>query len=148
MTEKLKPYVEIYSDGACRGNPGPGGWGAVVRTGGSDNDIFGFKKHTTNNEMELKGAIEGLKSITESSSVTLFTDSKYLVNGMKSWIHGWKKNNWRTAAKKPVKNKELWQALDIESKRHDVTWEWVKGHDGHPENERADALANHAIDVN
>ncbi len=147
MTEKKhEPAIEIYCDGACRGNPGPGGWGALLRSGKKEKELKGYKPHTTNNEMELTAAIESLNALKKKSSVTVFTDSKYVMQGITSWIKTWVKNNWRTAGKKPVKNRELWEALLKASERHDVKWTWVKGHNGHPENERADELANEAID--
>jgi ribonuclease HI len=145
---KKSSVVEIFSDGACRGNPGPGGWGVILRAGGSEKELLGYKKKTTNNEMELTAALMGLKALNKSCEVILVTDSDYLVKGITEWIKGWKKNNWRTAAKKPVKNRELWEAIDKEAAGHKVRWVWVRGHNGHPENERADALANLAIDEN
>lgn len=139
--------VEIFTDGACRGNPGPGGWGVLLRCNGTEKTLFGGEQDTTNNRMELMAAIEGLKSLTRRCTVDLTTDSQYVRKGITEWIHNWKKNNWRTAAKKPVKNAELWQALDALVSQHDVSWHWVKGHSGHPENEMADALANQGIDA-
>jgi len=138
--------VEIITDGACRGNPGPGGWGAVLRYGQYEKDLYGYQADTTNNQMELMAAIQGLEALTRPSSIVLTTDSNYLRQGITQWIHGWKKNNWRTAAKKEVKNKELWIRLDAASKPHNIEWKWVKGHSGHVDNERADDLANRAID--
>jgi len=137
--------VEIYTDGACSGNPGPGGWGAVLRWRGTERELFGGEPATTNNRMELTAAIEALRALTRPSVVVLTTDSVYVKNGVTSWIHKWKRNGWRTADKKPVKNADLWQALDAEAGRHEVTWEWVKGHAGHPDNERADALARKGV---
>ncbi len=140
--------VEIFTDGACSGNPGPGGWGAILRYKGVEKELYGFSAHTTNNQMELTAAIEALKALKRSCTIILTTDSQYVKNGITKWIFTWKKNNWRTANKKPVKNKELWIALDKEIQRHDLKWNWVKGHDGHPENERADELARKAIKEN
>ena len=137
--------VEIYTDGACSGNPGPGGWGAVLRWRGTERELFGGEPATTNNRMELTAAIEALRALTRPSVVVLTTDSVYVKNGVTSWIHNWKRNGWRTADKKPVKNADLWQALDAEAGRHEVTWKWVKGHAGHPDNERADALARQGV---
>ena len=133
--------VVIYTDGACSGNPGPGGWGAILTMGAVRKELQGGEAETTNNRMELMAAIQSLEALKQRCNVTLFTDSNYVKNGIMSWIHGWKKNGWRTADKKPVKNAELWQRLDAARLRHDVTWQWVKGHAGHPENERADELA-------
>ena len=138
--------VEIFTDGACRGNPGPGGWGALLRSGDNEREVWGGEVETTNNRMELTAAIEALKALHHSCEVKLTTDSVYVRDGITKWLANWEKNGWRTAAKKPVKNKELWQALAAEVARHDVKWFWVKGHSGHPENERADQLANRAID--
>jgi len=144
--KEAKNVVEVFCDGACRGNPGPGGWGALLRHGGTEKELYGFKHHTTNNEMELTAAIEALKALTRPCEVIITTDSNYVVKGMKEWIHGWKKNNWRTSGKQPVKNQELWKALDEAASRHKVKWHWIKGHAGHTENERADKLANKGID--
>lgn len=138
--------VEIFTDGACKGNPGPGGWGALLRYGDHERELFGGERDTTNNRMELRAAIEGLKALSEPCRVTLTTDSTYVKNGINAWLAGWKAKGWKTAAKKPVKNVDLWQALDEQNARHEVTWAWVKGHSGHPENERADQLANRGID--
>ncbi len=140
------PDLYIYTDGACSGNPGPGGWGAlmIARDGDTElkrRELSGGAAETTNNRMELTAAIEALQALERPSKVTLVTDSSYVKDGLTKWIFGWKKNGWKTAAKKPVKNEELWRALDAANARHDVTWEWVKGHAGHPENERADELA-------
>jgi len=137
--------VTIHTDGACSGNPGPGGWGVILEYGGHYKELKGGEPHTTNNRMELMGAIAALEALTKPCAVDLYTDSQYLRNGMMSWIHGWKKNGWRTADKKPVKNVDLWQRLDAALKRHEVTWHWVKGHAGHDLNERADELARAAI---
>lgn len=133
--------VMIYTDGACSGNPGPGGWGAVIDWNGTRKEISGGAAQTTNNRMELTGAIEALNALKRSCQVEMYVDSSYVKDGINTWIHGWKKNGWKTANKKPVKNVELWQALDDAISRHDISWHWVKGHDGHPENERADVLA-------
>ena len=141
-----KPLVEIFCDGGCRGNPGPGGWGAVLESGGHKKELSGYSPRTTNNVMELTAAIESLKALKRSSRVIVCSDSNYVIQGMTSWIHGWVKNNWRTAGKKPVKNQELWQALSAAAAPHQVDWVWVKGHAGHPQNERADQLANEAMD--
>ena len=138
--------VIIYTDGACRGNPGPGGWGALIKFEGVEKEIFGGQANTTNNQMELSAAIEGLSILTEPCNVELFTDSKYVMDGITQWIQNWKKNNWRTAAKKDVKNKELWQKLDQLITQHQVQWRWVKGHSGDAGNEAADLLANKGID--
>jgi len=138
--------VIIYTDGACRGNPGPGGWGALIKFESAEKEIFGGQLDTTNNQMELSAAIEGLAVLKEPCSVELFTDSKYVMDGITQWIQNWKKNNWRTAAKKDVKNKELWQKLDQLISQHRVQWHWVKGHSGDEGNEIADLLANKGID--
>ena len=138
--------VIMYTDGACRGNPGPGGWGALITFEGSTKEVFGGKLDVTNNQMELSAAIEGLAALKEPCHVDLFTDSKYVMDGITQWIHNWKKNNWRTAAKKDVKNKELWQKLDELINFHLVQWHWVKGHSGDEGNEMADLLANKGID--
>ena len=133
--------VVIYTDGACSGNPGPGGWGAILTMGANRKELYGGEADTTNNRMELMAAISALEALKQRCTVTLYTDSNYVKNGISTWIHGWKKNGWRTADKKPVKNADLWQRLEAARTRHDVTWKWVKGHAGHPENERADELA-------
>ena len=138
--------VEIYTDGGCRGNPGPGGWGVLLRMGEHEKELYGFDADTTNNRMELMAAIQGLEALTRPSEVVLTTDSQYVRQGITEWIHGWKKKGWKTANKKPVKNKDLWQRLDTISNQHEVQWNWVKGHSGHTENERVDKLANIAID--
>ena len=138
--------VEIFTDGACKGNPGPGGWGAILRYGTTEKEIYGASKNTTNNIMELTAVIESLKNLKKRCELIITTDSKYVKNGITEWIHNWKKNGWRTAAKKEVKNKELWIELDSLIQIHSITWDWVKGHSGHPENERADLLANVAIE--
>ena len=138
--------VIIYTDGACRGNPGPGGWGALIKYDSVEKTIFGGQANTTNNQMELSAAIEGLAILKEPCNVEVFTDSKYVMDGITQWIQNWKKNNWRTAAKKDVKNKELWQKLDKLIAQHQVQWRWVKGHSGDAGNEAADLLANKGID--
>ncbi|GAB4357335.1 MAG: ribonuclease HI [Gammaproteobacteria bacterium] len=138
--------VELYTDGACRGNPGPGGWGAVLRYGRHEKEIYGAEADTTNNRMELKAAIAGLESLKRPCRVHLTTDSQYVMKGVTEWMDNWKRNGWRTAGRKPVKNADLWKRLDELVSRHQVTWEWVRGHTGHPGNERADQLANQAID--
>jgi ribonuclease HI len=146
MTDSSLPTVHAFSDGGCRGNPGPGGWGALLRFGQHEKRLKGNDPETTNNQMELTGAIEALKALSKPCHVILTTDSQYVKNGMMTWIKGWKKNGWKTAAKKPVKNQELWQALDNLCSQHQVEWRWVKGHAGHEENEIVDALANQAMD--
>ncbi|MBW6529008.1 ribonuclease HI [Sphingomonas sp. RHCKR7] len=142
MTELT--LVEMFTDGACKGNPGPGGWGVVIRSGAHEKELSGGDAVTTNNRMELTAAIEGLNALTRPCRVKLMTDSRYVMDGLTKWIHGWRKNGWKTADKKPVKNAELWQALLAAAEPHRVEWEWVKGHAGHPENERADRLASDA----
>jgi ribonuclease HI len=137
--------VEIFTDGACRGNPGPGGWGVVFRYGETEKEIFGGEAATTNNRMELTAVIRALEALKQPSRVKLYTDSQYVQKGIQEWIHSWKRNGWKTSDKKPVKNKELWVELDELRRSHDIEWHWVKGHAGHPENERADALANRGI---
>ena len=134
--------VELFTDGACKGNPGPGGGGALLKYGANEKELWGGEDNTTNNRMELMAAIEGLKALTRPCQVILTTDSKYVKQGINQWLAGWKKNGWKTASKQPVKNKDLWQALDKECARHQVEWHWVKGHAGHDGNERADQLAN------
>lgn len=136
--------VEIATDGACKGNPGPGGWGALLRFGAHEKELSGGEALTTNNRMELTAAIEALKVLTRPCRIRLSTDSKYVMDGLTRWIHGWRKNGWRTADKKPVKNAELWQALFAETQKHQIEWIWVKGHAGHPDNERVDKLASDA----
>ena len=137
--------VTIYTDGACKGNPGPGGWGAWLKSGEHEKELWGGEKLTTNNRMELTAVIEALSSLKRSCQVAIYTDSEYVRNGITTWIHGWKKRGWRTADNKPVKNVELWQALEAQVARHQVAWHWVKGHAGDPGNERADGLANRGI---
>jgi ribonuclease HI len=140
-----KSPVIIHTDGACSGNPGPGGWGAVMDWNGTRKEICGGEKETTNNRMELMAAIEALNALKRSCTVEMHVDSSYVKDGISKWIHGWKKNGWKTADKKPVKNVELWQALDIAITRHEISWHWVKGHAGHPDNERADELARQGM---
>ena len=137
--------VEIYTDGACKGNPGPGGWGVLLRYGQHEKQLFGGEAETTNNRMELTAVIRGLQGLKRASRVRIVTDSQYVKNGITQWIHNWKRNGWRTAAKKPVKNADLWQQLEGEVAKHEIEWRWVKGHSGHPENELADELANRGI---
>ncbi|MGD2117254.1 MAG: ribonuclease HI [Chromatiales bacterium] len=138
--------VEIFTDGACRGNPGPGGWGVFMRYDGHEKRLWGGESSTTNNRMELQAVIEGLSALKRHCQVTVTTDSVYVKDGITSWIHNWKKRGWKTSANKPVKNVDLWQALDAAVSQHDVDWAWVKGHSGHAENEIADQLANRGID--
>jgi ribonuclease HI len=142
----VTPGVIIYTDGACRGNPGPGGWGALLMFNGREKELTGGELHTTNNRMELMAAIQALEALTRSCKAELHTDSQYVRNGVTTWIHGWKKRGWLTADKKPVKNEDLWRRLDAARLRHEVDWRWVKGHSGHPLNERVDALANRGLD--
>ncbi|HKQ94451.1 MAG TPA: ribonuclease HI [Aestuariivirgaceae bacterium] len=137
--------VRIFTDGACSGNPGPGGWGAILRYDGREKELKGGEAATTNNRMELMGAIAALEALTRDCKVELYTDSIYVRDGISKWIHGWRRNGWRTADKKPVKNAELWQRLDQAMARHDVSWHWVRGHAGHDENERADMLAREGM---
>lgn len=138
--------VEMFTDGACRGNPGPGGWGVVLRFQGAEKELYGGEKETTNNRMELMAAIQGLESLTKPCPVVLTTDSQYVMKGATEWMSGWKRKGWKTSAKKPVKNVDLWQRLEKALVPHEVKWEWVRGHTGHPENERADDLANRGVD--
>lgn len=138
--------IEIFTDGACRGNPGPGGWGALLRYGDHEKKLYGAEVDTTNNRMELLATIRALESLNRSCKVVITTDSQYVKNGITDWIKNWKKRNWKTANRKPVKNVDLWQQLDALVGQHEVEWRWVKGHSGHTENEMADQLANHAID--
>ncbi len=138
--------TEVYTDGACRGNPGPGGWGAVLRYKGHEKTLYGAEPMTTNNRMELMAAIMALESLNRHCRVRLTTDSQYLQKGITEWLPNWKKRGWKTASRKPVKNADLWRRLDVAIVGHDIQWEWVRGHSGHPENEQADALANQAID--
>jgi ribonuclease HI len=139
--------IDIYADGACKGNPGPGGWGVLLRIGGREQEMCGGEAQTTNNRMELTAVIEGLLSLAQHSKVRVYTDSQYVQKGITEWIHNWKRRGWITSDKKPVKNEDLWRRLDEVARMHDVKWHWVKGHAGHPENERADALANKGIPV-
>ncbi|MFZ1105547.1 MAG: ribonuclease HI [Hyphomicrobiaceae bacterium] len=143
MTDR--PQITIYTDGACSGNPGPGGWGAILMSGAHRKELSGGEAETTNNRMELLAAIAALEALKRPSRVDLHTDSEYVKNGISAWIHGWKRNGWRTSARQPVKNAELWQRLDAARARHEVHWHWVKGHAGHPENERADELAREGM---
>ena len=138
--------VDIFTDGACRGNPGPGGWGAILCYGDKEKELFGGEPHTTNNRMELMAAIQALEALKDPCEVNLTTDSQYVRKGITEWLANWKKRNWQTAAKKPVVNKDLWQRLEAAAERHRVKWHWVRGHSGHSENERADQLANRGID--
>lgn len=138
--------VEIYTDGACRHNPGPGGWGVLLRMNDHEKELFGGEPETTNNRMELMAAIKALESLKRDCNVRLLTDSKYVMNGINQWIVNWKRRGWKTASKQPVKNVDLWQRLDTAAERHTIEWVWVKGHSGEPGNERADALANRGID--
>jgi ribonuclease HI len=142
-----KPEVVIYTDGACKGNPGPGGWGAWLVSGGHEKELCGGETSTTNNRMELTAVIEALASLKRSCRITLYTDSNYVKDGIGSWIHGWKRRGWKTADNKPVKNVDLWQRLDALAALHQVDWRWVKGHAGDPGNERADALANRGVEI-
>ncbi|HEC75576.1 MAG TPA: ribonuclease HI [Methylophaga aminisulfidivorans] len=137
-------HVELFTDGACSGNPGPGGWGAILRSKGQERELSGSQKNTTNNQMEMMAVIAGLEALSRPCQVTITTDSQYVMKGMTEWLEGWKARNWRTAAKKPVKNVELWQRMDKAIRQHQVTWQWVRGHQGHIENERADQLAVNA----
>ena len=147
MSAAQDSTVELFTDGACRGNPGPGGWGVLMRYRGHEKEMFGGEAQTTNNRMELMAAIQGLEALNrEQCQVTVFTDSKYVMQGITEWLENWKARGWKTAGKKPVKNVDLWQRLDAARQKHQVNWQWVKGHAGHPENERADALANRGID--
>jgi ribonuclease HI len=138
--------VRIYADGACRGNPGPGGWGAILVTGGKEKELFGGVSQTTNNRMELTAVVRALEALEHSSTVEVYTDSQYVQKGISEWLPDWKRRGWRTADKKPVKNVDLWQELERVAGKHRVSWHWVRGHAGHPENERADELANRGVD--
>ncbi|MCG6870811.1 MAG: ribonuclease HI [Gammaproteobacteria bacterium] len=140
------PSVEVHTDGACRGNPGPGGWGVLLECNGQEKELYGAEQQTTNNRMELMAAIRALEHLKRSCQVALYTDSQYLRKGITEWIAQWRRRGWRTASKKPVKNIDLWQRLEAAVERHEVEWHWVKGHAGHPGNMRADELANRAID--
>lgn len=141
----MRPHVDVFTDGACSGNPGPGGWGVILRSGAHEKELSGGESTTTNNRMELTAVIRGLAALKSASNVTLHTDSRYVMDGATTWLKRWKANGWRTADKKPVKNDDLWRALDSEVARHEIQWRWVRGHTGHAENERADALARGAI---
>ncbi len=141
----MKKHVHIYTDGACSGNPGPGGWGAVLVHGNTEKEISGREAHTTNNRMEMTAAIRALDALKTSCRIDLTTDSKYVIQGITEWLPGWKKRGWKTADKKPVKNADLWQELEVAASKHDIKWHWVRGHDGHEYNERADKLATEAI---
>jgi ribonuclease HI len=141
------PQVQLFTDGACRGNPGPGGWGTLIRMGEREKELSGGEAPSTNNRMELMAAIRGLEALTRPCRVTLFTDSMYVKDGITKWVHNWQRNGWRTSDRKPVKNAELWQALLAAATDHRIEWKWVKGHSGHPENERVDALACAAADA-
>ena len=142
----MPEQVEMFTDGACRGNPGKGGWGVLLRFGDAEKTLHGGEQMTTNNRMELTAVIKGLEALKKSCKVLVTTDSKYVLSGITEWMPNWKRRNWKTASKKPVLNAELWQQLDALVQQHDVSWEWVKGHSGHPENELADQLANQGID--
>jgi ribonuclease HI len=146
MSEDTNDTITIYTDGACKGNPGPGGWGAWMQYGEHQKELWGGEKLTTNNRMELTAVIQALLALKRRCKVVIYTDSEYVRNGITSWIHGWKKRGWKTADNKPVKNAELWQELEAQSLKHDVDWRWVKGHAGDPGNERADMLANRGVD--
>ena len=141
------PNVDAFTDGACRGNPGPGGWGVVLKSGGQVKELYGGEPATTNNRMELKAAIEALAALKKPCRVALYTDSNYVRSGITEWLPAWRARGWRTADKKPVKNKDLWEELSALAAKHEVSWHWIKGHSGHPENERADELANLGIDT-
>ncbi len=138
--------VELFTDGACRGNPGPGGWGALLQAGDKERELYGYWPATTNNQMEMMAAIQGLEALKQPCEVTLTTDSKYVLQGITEWMPGWKRKGWKSSTGKPVKNQELWQRLDAATQPHKIHWKWVKGHSGHAGNERVDALANRAID--
>lgn len=142
----MEKTVYLFTDGACKGNPGAGGWGVLLRYGTHEKELFGGEAQTTNNRMELMAVLSGLKTLNRPCDVVICTDSQYVKNGMESWIHNWKKNGWKTAGRQPVKNADLWQQLDEQVARHRVRWQWVKGHAGHTENERADALANRGVE--
>ncbi len=138
--------IEIFTDGACSGNPGPGGWGAILRTGDVEKELFGGEALTTNNRMEMMAVIEALRALKKPVEARVFTDSQYVQKGISEWIHGWKRRGWKTASKEPVKNEDLWRELDKLAAQHKIDWQWVKGHAGHPENERADALARRGVE--
>jgi len=139
--------IEIFTDGACSGNPGPGGWGAILRTGDTEKELFGGEAQTTNNRMEMMAVIEALRALTKPVEARVYTDSQYVQKGISVWIHGWKRRGWKTANKEPVKNEDLWRELDRLAAQHKIEWLWVRGHDGHVENERADALARRGVDA-
>ena len=141
----MSKHIEIYTDGACSGNPGPGGWGALLRYGEHEKELSGYAEETTNNRMEMMAVIEALKAVKHHCTIDLYTDSTYVKDGAEKWLEGWKAKNWKTAAKKPVKNQDLWQILDSLLTEHSISWHWVKGHSGHAENERVDTLARNAI---
>ena len=138
-------HVRLFTDGSCHGNPGPGGWAAILEYDGAERELSGAQPATTNNQMELRAVIEGLRALREPCEVEVWTDSRYVIDGIRSWLPAWKRRGWLTADRKPVKNVELWRELEEQAERHRATWHWVRGHDGHPENERADRLANQAI---
>jgi ribonuclease HI len=146
MAQTSNQKVEIYTDGACRGNPGPGGWGVMLKFNGTVKELFGGEAQTTNNRMELMAAIQGMEALTKPCSVVITTDSQYVMKGITEWMDNWKRRGWKTSNKKPVKNVDLWQRLSAALVAHQVNWQWVRGHTGHPENERADELANRGID--
>jgi ribonuclease HI len=143
----MNNIVQIYADGACKGNPGPGGWGALLRFGSVEKEIFGGEKHTTNNRMELMAVIKAIEALNRVVTVEVYTDSQYVQKGISEWIHGWKRNNWRTAGKTAVKNDDLWKRLDELTQLYNISWHWVRGHNGHVENERVDGLANKGVDT-
>lgn len=138
--------IEIYTDGACSGNPGPGGWGAILRTKGQEKELFGGEPDTTNNRMEMMAVIEALRALKRPVAAHVYTDSQYVMKGITEWIHGWKRRGWKTAGKEPVKNEDLWRTLDTLAGQHRLEWHWVRGHAGHPENERADELARRGVE--
>ena len=146
MSTEQPDKVDIFTDGACSGNPGPGGWGAILRWNGNERELFGGAPDTTNNRMELMAAIQALETLKRPVRATIYTDSTYVKDGITKWIHNWKKKGWKTASRKPVKNVDLWQRLEAAVARHDVEWRWVRGHTGHPENERADELARRGVE--
>ena len=146
MSDSVSEKVELYTDGACKGNPGPGGWGALLRFQEAERELYGGEPDTTNNRMELTAVIEGLEALKRPCGVRIVTDSQYVKQGITQWIARWRRNGWRTASKQPVKNRDLWERLDAALQRHRVEWEWVRGHAGHPENERADQLANKGVE--